>query len=452
MQHYHLIAIGGAVMHYLALHLHRQGHKVTGSDDDIFEPSASRLREAGLHPDALGWHPERIHTGIDAVILGMHAKADNPELLQAQELGLRVVSFPAFIYEQCAHKHRVVVAGSHGKTTITGMIAHVLQACGRKFDYLLGAQLEGFAHMVHLSEDAPLVVIEGDEYPSSPIDLRPKFLHYHHHIGVISGIAWDHINAYPDLDVYVQQFDQFADATPKGGALIFSEDDDFATIVGRKERDDVQRFEYGLPSHEIRDGITILTTPEGAYPLQIFGDHNLRNLNCARIVCNRIGVGNKEFYEAIMRFKGAKNRLEKVWEQNDTRVYRDFAHAPSKVKATVQAVRKQFLGHRLVAVFELHTYSSLNKDFLPEYQRSLAEADEALVCFNPHTLAIKKLPALEPAYVAQCLDHPNLQVWQDTTKLLPWMQTKLQPNTIVLLMSSGHLGGFNPEHLAYRLP
>lgn len=447
MQHYHLIAIGGAVMHYIALHLHRQGHAVTGSDDDIFEPSASRLRTAGLHPEALGWHEHRIHTGIDTVIVGMHAKGDNPELLKARSLGIRIVSFPEFMYEQCRHKHRIVIAGSHGKTTITGMVAHVLRSCGRTFDYLLGAQLEGFEYMVQLSEDAPLVVIEGDEYPSSPLDLRPKFLHYHHHIGVISGIAWDHINAYPDLDVYVQQFDQFADSTPKGGALIFSEDDDFATIVGRKEREDVTRFEYGLPSHEVRDGYTILTTPEGVYPLQIFGDHNLRNLNCARIVCNRVGVSNKEFYEAIMRFKGAKNRLELVLEHHGAKVFRDFAHAPSKVRATVQAVRKQFPNRKLVAVFELHTYSSLNKDFLKEYHHTLQGADAAVVCFNPHTLAIKKLPPLEPTFIAQCFDQPGLEVWDDTSQLLPWLQRTMAPDTVLLLMSSGHLGGFKPESL-----
>ncbi len=439
MKRVHLIAIGGAVMHYIALMLQRKGVQVSGSDDDIFEPSAGRLKQAGLFPDKLGWYPERIDQSLDAVILGMHAKADNPELLRAKELGVTVLSFPEFIYQQCLDKHRVVIGGSHGKTTITGMVAHVLKTLGRKFDYVLGAQVDGFEFMVKLEDESPLIVIEGDEYPSSPLDPTPKFLHYHHHIGVISGIAWDHINAYPNVDVYVQQFDKFADSTPKGGSLIFTEDDDFATIVGRKEREDVQAIEYGLPKYQIRQGVTFLMHKNGEVALNVFGKHNLRNIECARQVCTRIGVKEEDFYKAISSYKGAKNRLEKV--NGNPLIFRDFAHAPSKVRATVQAVREQFPDQKLIACLELHTYSSLNRHFIQEYQGSLQEADVALVYFDPHTLAIKKLPPLTNEEVIKAFGRADMSVFDSADLLFEKIKELSQSEAVILMMSSGSFNG-----------
>lgn len=441
MKKVHLIAIGGAVMHYIALMLQRKGVQVSGSDDDIFEPSAGRLRAAGLFPESLGWHPERIDQSLDAVILGMHAKADNPELLRAKELGIKILSFPELIHSQCLDKHRVVIGGSHGKTTITGMVAHVLKQLGRKFDYVLGAQVEGFEFMVKLEDDSPLVIIEGDEYPSSPLDPSPKFLHYKHHIGVISGISWDHINAYPNVDVYVQQFDRFADSTPKGGTLIFTDDDDFATIVGRKEREDVQAIEYGLPKYTIRDGTTYLQSKTGEIPLKVFGKHNLRNIECAKQVCLKIGVKEDDFYKSISQYKGAKNRLERVETDGQLMIFRDFAHAPSKVRATVQAVREQYPNKKLIACLELHTYSSLNQQFIQEYHGSLQDADQAFVYFDPHTLAIKKLPALPTEEVLKAFAKPGLQVLNNADQLFDQLKSTISAETVLLMMSSGSFNG-----------
>lgn len=440
MKKIHLIAIGGAVMHNVALMLHRQNFVITGSDDDIFEPSSGRLLKAGLMPAEMGWFPERITPDLDAVIVGMHAKKENPELLKAQSLGLRILSFPELVFELSSEKHRIVIAGSHGKTTISAMICHVLKHLNRKFSYVLGAQIEGFEYMVNIEEDDPLIIIEGDEYPTSPLDPKPKFLHYRHHVGVISGIAWDHINAYPDMDSYVLQFDNFADATPKGGALIFSEDDDFATIVGRKERDDVQRFEYGLPTYDIKDGVSWLKITEKLIPLLVFGEHNLRNLNCAKMVCNRLGVKDEEFYQAIQTFKGAKNRLEKVGEKDGFLIYKDFAHAPSKLKATLQAVRKQYPNKHLIACMELHTYSSLNKDFIQEYQGSMDHADTGIIYFDAHTFDIKKIPVIQAEEVLQAFGNKKLEVYTDASLLKNRLKELTQPNRVLLLMSSGNFG------------
>jgi UDP-N-acetylmuramate: L-alanyl-gamma-D-glutamyl-meso-diaminopimelate ligase len=447
----HFIAIGGSAMHNLALALHSKGYEVTGSDDEIFEPSRTRLEKAGILPKAIGWFPEKIHGELDAVILGMHARKDNPELLKAQELGLKVYSYPEYIYSQCTHKQRVVIAGSHGKTTITSMILHVLKYYKRKFDYLVGAQIEGFDTMVQLTEDAPVIIIEGDEYLSSPIDPTPKFLHYKHHMGVISGIAWDHINVFPTFNDYVKQFDAFADSSPKGGVLIYSEEDDLATLIGRKEREDVLRIEYETHKHVIKNGKTFLKTDEGDVSVQVFGDHNMKNISAAKAVCNRLGVNDKMFYEAITNFKGAANRLEVLAEGNSTIVFKDFAHAPSKLSATTNAVKKQYEKRELTAVLELHTFSSLNKEFLPLYRESFGKADEPIVYYNPETLKHKKLPELAQEDLIKAFDNPKLKVYTDNEKLKSDLLTKEWNNRNLLLMSSGNFAGMNIKELAQTI-
>ncbi|MFN8415948.1 MAG: Mur ligase family protein [Cytophagaceae bacterium] len=443
----HFIAIGGAVMHNLALALHNMGYQVSGSDDEIFEPSKTRLAAKGLLPEQMGWYPEKITSDINAIILGMHARKDNPELLRAQELGLKIYSFPQYIYEQSKNKQRIVIAGSHGKTTITSMIMHVLNYHKKDFDYLVGAKIEGFETMVRIS-DAPIIIIEGDEYLTSPLDLTPKFLHYKHHIGVISGIAWDHINVYPTFESYVSQFDAFADSTPKGGILIFSESDDLATLIGNKERADVTAIEYKAHPHDIMDGITYLNTDMRKVPLQVFGKHNLKNISAALEVCLKVGITKPMFYEAMEQFKGAANRLELVGRKNNKVVFKDFAHAPSKLKATSKAVKKQFPNHKLVAVLELHTFSSLNKEFLSQYKDTYKTPDEPIVYFSPETVAHKKLATITAEEVKEAFDNPKVRVFTESKALEEYLKSLNWTNTNLLLMSSGNFGGINIKELS----
>ncbi len=448
----HFIAVGGSAMHNLAIALHQKGYQVTGSDDEIVEPSKTRLANRGLLPEAIGWFPEKIDSGLEAVILGMHARADNPELLRARELGLRVFSYPEYIYEQCKDKQRIVIAGSHGKTTITSMILHVLQYHNRKFDFMVGAQIEGFETMVRLSEDAPVVIIEGDEYLASPVDRRPKFLLYKHHIGLVSGIAWDHINVFPTFDEYVRQFDLFADATPRSGTLIFDETDDLVTVICRKEREDVQRVEYTTHRHVVRDGQTCLVTDaDEEVPVQVFGEHNMRNLNGARAILSKIGIGDRRFYEAIRTFKGAARRLEVVGQNQNTIVYRDFAHAPSKLEATTRAVKKQFTDRKLVACLELHTFSSLNKEFLKQYKGSFEDADTAIVYFNPHTIAHKKLEPISPEDVKNAFRRKDLMVFTDHLELGQYLTSQQWSAKNLLLMSSGTFNGTDLKALSQKI-
>ncbi len=441
----HLIAVGGAVMHNVALALHAQGSRVTGSDDEIFEPARSRLAAAGLLPPADGWDAARVTPDLDAVIVGMHARADNPELLHARELGLRVVSFPEFVFEQSRHKQRVVIGGSHGKTSITALILHVLRANGRKFDYLVGAQLAGFDRMVQLTADAPVIIIEGDEYLAAPFDPRPKFHLYQHHIGVISGIEWDHINVFPTQAAYVEQFRIFAALTPKAGALIYDKTDELAQEVCVPSNPDVTYVGYTAHEHAIRDGQTfLLSKKDDEIPIQIFGQHNLRNISAAREVCRLLGIKGKDFYDAISSFKGAARRLELLAETPTARVYRDFAHAPSKVRATTRAAREQFPDRRLVAVLELHTFSSLNPAFLPNYAHALDGASEAVVFFDPHVLEHKRLPPLDAAQVQAAFARPDVRVVTDRAALEAYLRP-LAPlhNTTLLLMSSGTFNGLD---------
>ncbi len=442
LQAIHFISIGGSAMHNLAIALHKQGHTISGSDDEIYEPSYTRLEQQGLLPTAMGWFPERIHSGLSCVILGMHARKDNPELARAQELGLPIYSYPEYVFQQSQQKQRVVIAGSHGKTTITSMIMHVLQYQKRLFDYLVGAQVDGFETMVKLTPDAPVIVIEGDEYPSSPIDPKPKFIHYQPHIALISGMAWDHVNIYPTWDLYVDQFEMLADAMPRGGILVFDETDDMLDVVGQKDRQDVAKVPYGIHPHQIQDGKTVLLTKDGSeIPVLVFGEHNMKNIGGAMAVCDRLGITDAMFYEAISSFKGASKRLEKLSETPELIVYRDFAHAPSKVEATTEAVKAQFPDRKLLAAVELHTFSSLNKDFLSQYKHKLAAADVAVVYFNTHTLAIKRLEPISVEDVKAAFDQSNLHVFTDIDALKAFLDDQREKVGVMLLMSSGTFGG-----------
>ncbi|MCS6821918.1 MAG: Mur ligase family protein [Microscillaceae bacterium] len=448
----HFIAIGGSVMHNLALELLSKGYQVSGSDDEIFEPAKSHLAAHNLLPEQLGWFPDKVTPDLEAVIVGMHAKADNPELQKALSLNLRVYSFPEYIYQHCQNKHRIVIAGSHGKTTITAIIMHVLKVNKRKFDYVVGSKLEGFERTVSLNPKNPTIIIEGDEYPSSPLDKTPKFLHYKHHIAVITGIAWDHYNVFPTFESYLKPFEDLVNQSEKGGFLIYSKDDKWATkLCTEKEIPDVMPIGYHVHNHKIVNGQTILIAENGnKYPIQIFGEHNLRNISAAHIVCDKIGITEEEFYEALTTFKGAAQRLEKFAQNEYSTFFRDFAHAPSKVQATVKAVKTQFPKRKLVACLELHSYSSLNTQFIPQYKNTLKDADVAIVYFNPKTLKNKNLHLTEDQ-VRQAFAYKNLIVMQDSQALWQWLQEQNWENKNLLLMSSGNFDNLNFEELAKKL-
>ncbi len=438
----HFIAIGGSAMHNLAIALKLVGYNITGSDDEIFEPSRSRLNNHGILPAHIGWFPEKIHHGLDAIILGMHARADNPELLRAQELGLRIFSYPEYLYEQSKDKVRIVIGGSHGKTTITAMVLHVLAQCGVEADYMVGAQLDGFDVMVRLSDTAKFMVMEGDEYLTSPIDRRPKFLLYRPHIAVISGIAWDHINVFPTLENYIHQFELFTEVIEPHGHLIYYQGDDAVNKVAAAFIGNITA--YGIHPYEITEGKLLISDLDGnKVPLHVFGEHNLANLNAARLVCLEMGVKANDFYRAISSFKGASRRLEFVGEQNGSLVYRDFAHAPSKVRASVAALRLQYPKNHLAACLELHTFSSLNETFIGQYKGSLDAADVAVVFYDPHAVALKRLPALKPEQILEAFDHPNLFVFSDVTKLQQFLASDSCKGRVLALMSSGSFKGLS---------
>lgn len=437
MNHYHFIAIGGAVMHNLALALVRKGDQITGSDDEIYEPSRTRLENAGILPTEMGWFPEKIHADLDGVILGMHARIDNPELIRAQELGIPIFSFPEFIYNQSQTKKRVVIAGSHGKTTITSMILHVLKEQGLDFDYLVGAQIEGFDLMVRLS-NAPFIVIEGDEYLTSPIDRRPKFFHYHHDVVLVSGIAWDHFNVFPDFEEYRAQFSRLMELTPKKGKLIYCESDPLVKEAAEQALTQGQKIPYRSHPAQIIEGKTFLFTEKGPVELEIFGEHNLQNLQGALHICQDLGISAEQFYSSIQTFKGAAKRQEILAKNDSGILFRDFAHAPSKLKATVNAVKNQFPNRRLVAVQELHTYSSLNKAFLPNYAHSMDKADVAIVYLNPHAVALKKLELMDEITLREGFKRSDLQVFTESQALKDYLLGLNYQNTNLLLMSSGN--------------
>jgi len=444
----HFIAIGGSAMHNLAIALHKKGYRVTGSDDEIFDPSRTRLSGYGLLPEKYGWFPEKIHSGLDAAIVGMHAKGDNPELLRAKELGIKLYSYPEYLYEHSKNKTRVVIGGSHGKTTITAMILHVLQHCNIDADYMVGAQLEGFDVMVRLTDDARYMIMEGDEYPSSPIDLRPKFHLYKPNIAVVSGIAWDHINIFKTFNTYVDQFSTFVQTIEKPGTLIYCASDPIVKeLCSKEDSDNLKLYPYHIPDHEVIDGKTHLIHEGNRFPIRLFGQHNLLNIEAVRMVCLQLGIENVGFLEAMETFKGASNRMEVVYQDQKNTVIRDFAHAPSKLKATVAAVREQFPGKRIIACMELHTYSSLSKEFLAHYKGSMDGADLAVVFYSLHALKLKRLPMLQPEMVATAFDKPGIQVITDKVVLEHLIRTNIATETIFLLMSSGNFGGLDIQAL-----
>lgn len=446
----HFIAIGGSAMHNMAIAMHKKGFKVTGSDDEIVEPSKSRLEKCGLLPLKMGWNTTNIHEKIDAVILGMHARADNPELLKAKELGLKIYSYPEYIYEQTKDKTRVVIGGSHGKTTITAIILHVLNYCKLNCDYMVGAQLDGFDTMVKFTKEATIAVIEGDEYLSSPIDRRPKFHLYKPNIALLSGIAWDHINVFPTFENYVEQFKLFIDIIESSGTLIYCSKDAEVKKLAETTSNKIKCIPYDIPNYKIENGTTFLLD-QLPIPLFVFGEHNLMNINGARLVCRELGITDENFNAAIQSFKGASKRMELVAQNENSVFYKDFAHSPSKLKATTAALKQQFPNRKLIACMELHTFSSLNEDFLNQYNGSMAMADEAFVYFNPHTIEHKKLKPITSTQVANAFGGNNISIYTDSQKMQADLKKRLWANTNLLMMSSGNFDGIDFKKLAGEL-
>ena len=443
----HFIAIGGAAMHNLALALHLKGDAITGSDDEIFDPSKSRLSASGILPKVFGWFPEKITTHLDAIVLGMHAKADNPELLKAQELGLKIYSYPEFLYKQSKFKTRVVIGGSHGKTTITSMILHVMHYFNREVDYMVGAQLEGFDVMVKLTEHNDFIILEGDEYLSSPIDRRPKFHLYKPNIALLSGIAWDHINVFPTWENYVEQFSIFVDSIVEGGSITYNIEDAEVKKVVESSENTIRKFPYQTPNYKVQGGTTLLETEEGPMPIEIFGKHNLNNLAGAKWICQQMGIDENDFYEAISTFQGASKRLEKIAETEKSIAYKDFAHSPSKVLATTNALKNQYPNRKLIACLELHTYSSLNPEFLKEYKGALDAADVAVVFYSPHAVEIKKLKTISSEQIANAFQRENLIIYTNPIAFKTFLFSQEFNDTSLLLMSSGDYGGLDFKEL-----
>lgn len=438
----HFIAIGGSAMHNLAIALFKKGYIVSGSDDEIFDPAKSNLDKYGLLPDTIGWNPDIITTDIDEIILGMHARIDNPELNKAQKLGLKIFSYPEYLYEQSKDKIRLVIGGSHGKTSITAMILHVLAKEEIDCDYMVGAKLNGFDIMVKLTSNAKIMVIEGDEYLTSPIDRRPKFHLYKPHIAIISGIAWDHINVFPTFEIYVDQFRKFINLIDKKGQLIYCSDDIVLKGMAENTAPELDKIPYSiLPHHIDNQGITFIHHDSYEIPVKVFGNHNLSNINAARYACNQLGISDMDFFKAISDFPGASNRLELVAENHFTKVFKDFAHSPSKLQATTSAMKDQFINRKLVAAMELHTFSSLNSDFLKQYAGAMDKPDTAIVYFNPHTIEHKKLPPISVDDVRNAFQRDDLLVFTDSNELINTLKSIDYTNQNLLLMSSGNFDG-----------
>lgn len=441
----HFIAIGGAIMHQLAIELHRNGNEVTGSDDEIFEPAKTNLHQYRLLPDTTGWFPERINENLDAVILGMHAREDNPELQRARALGLKIYSFPEYIYEFSKNKKRIVIAGSHGKTSTTSMVMHVLQKANIPFDFLVGAKVPGFDRSVQLS-DAQYIILEGDEYPASALNKIPKIHYYHPHISVLTGIEWDHINVFPTYENYVGQFRHYLQQMQEQDAkLIYCSADDEVVKLVQEFSDKLSIHPYTTPQYSIGKEEVLVEHSEEAYPVSVFGAHNLQNMEAARLVCAELGVSAEDFYKNIADFEGAARRLEKVHEDDQRIIFRDFAHAPSKVRATLKAVRERYPNHILIACLELHTFSSLNADFHAEYESTLIPADKAAVYFSKHALTLKRLPLLDSEQLKQSFVQQDLDVYSDPEAIQKWIEEQLDTDkpTCLLMMSSGTFDGLD---------
>ena len=438
----HFISIGGAVMHNMAMALHKKGFIVSGSDDEIYEPAKSRLEKYGLLPKEMGWNANSITKDIDAIVLGMHARKDNPEMLRAQELGIKIYSFPEYMYEQTKNKKRIVIGGSHGKTSTTAMIMYVLKYHNIEFDYLVGSMIEGFETMVGLSETSKIAVFEGDEYLTSALDLRPKFHVYKADVGIITGVSWDHINVFPTYDNYLEQFRIFIRELPANGELIYCADDEAVKSVCENTPTKAKLIPYSTPKNSVENGITSIIEQEQKIPLKVFGKHNLQNMMAAKNACAYAGINSEKFYEAIQSFKGTANRLETLTEDSHSIIYRDFAHAPSKLKATINAVKNLYPERKLIAIYELHTFSSLNKEFLPHYKNSMVEADVKAVLFSKHALEMKKMPMLDIAEVAANFGN-DVKVFTDKNELRKFIESQYTKHENLLLMSSGTFDGMD---------
>ena len=443
----HFIAIGGSAMHNLAIALHLKGYLISGSDDNIFEPSKSRLDKYDLLPEKFGWFSSNISSDLDFVILGMHAKPDNPELLEAKSRNIKILSYPEFIFEMSKNKTRVVIGGSHGKTSITAMVLHVLNNNNKKVDFMVGAQLEGFETMVHLSDENDFILLEGDEYLSSPIDRRPKFHLYKPNIALISGISWDHINVFPTKENYIYQFESFLDTIVQGGVLVYNKLDKEVERISLDCEKSIRKLEYSIPEHFIKDGVTYLVTDEGDIPLYIFGDHNLSNLAGAKLVCQLMGVQEEEFYSSIISFKGADKRLETILKMKDRHVFKDFAHSPSKVLATTKALKKQFQDRKLIAVLELHTFSSLNKNFINQYKDTLKSADLAVLFYDPNAVLKKGLIEIDHQKIKNAFNDNDLKVFSKTDQLKKFLLEQSYANSNLLFMSSGNYASLDLNFL-----
>ncbi|QMU66324.1 MAG: peptidoglycan synthetase [Flavobacteriaceae bacterium] len=447
----HFIAIGGSAMHNLAIALHLKGYQITGSDDMIHEPSKSRLEKYGLLPEKFGWFPENISLELDSIILGMHAKKNNPELVKAQELGVKIYSYPEFLYEQSKDKTRVVIGGSHGKTTITSMVLHILNYHGKEVDYMVGAQLDGFETMVCLTKENDFMVLEGDEYLSSTIDRRPKFHLYKPNIALLSGIAWDHINVFPTFENYTEQFRIFVDSLTPGGIMVYNEEDPIVKDMVAHSEHPVKKYPYRTPKHFIENNTTYIDTSEGAIPLEIFGEHNIQNLAGAKWICQHMGIDEDDFYEAITSFTGASKRLEKIAETTSSVIFKDFAHSPSKVKATTMALKKQYPQKTLIACLELHTYSSLNAKFLKEYKDTLDAATAAVVFYSPDALKIKQLEEITPGQIADAFKRDDLIIYTNSDAFKEFLFRQSLEEKVIVFMSSGNYGGLDFEEVKKRI-
>ncbi|MBZ9728452.1 Mur ligase domain-containing protein [Salegentibacter sp. JZCK2] len=443
----HFIAIGGSAMHSLALALHEKGNTITGSDDAIYEPSKSALEKVGLLPGEFGWFPQKITQDLDAVVLGMHAKKDNPELKRAGELGLKIYSYPEFLFELSKEKTRVVIGGSHGKTTITAMIIHVMHYHGKEIDYMLGAPVRGIEGTINLSDENDFMLIEGDEYPASAIDLRPKFHLYQPNIALLSGIAWDHINVFPTFENYVEQFQIFISSIVKGGILVYNVEDETLKNLAENTENQIRKHPYFTPEYHVEDGETILETSEGDMPLEIFGRHNMNNLAGAKWICQHMGIDEDDFYEAMMEFEGAERRLEKIYENGNAILFKDFAHSPSKVKASNQAVKEQYPDKKLIACLELHTFSSLNSEFIQEYKDTLNKADEVIIFYSPEAIAQKQMQFISAEDIKVAFNKSDLEVISETSELKDILESKDFNNSVLLLMSSGTFGNLDLEEV-----
>ena len=447
----HFIAIGGSAMHNLAIALHKKGYQVSGSDDEIFEPSKSRLQQHGLLPERQGWDPEKISSQLDAIILGMHARADNPELKRALDLGLKVYSYPEYLYSQTENKTRAVIGGSHGKTTVTSMVMHACRQTQKAFDFMVGAQLEGFDTMVSLSADAPIAIFEGDEYLSSPIDMRPKFLWYKPQIAILTGVAWDHINVFPTFEGYVNQFRLFAQSIPDGGTLIYYAGDEHLRIIAQEQQHRIHTLSYeGLP-FITQQGVTQIQWQGNTYPTQVFGAHNLQNIHAAMLMCEKLGISHHDFLTSMSSFAGAARRLQVLANNSESTVFLDFAHSPSKLKATTQAVRAQYPDRELIACMELHTFSSLNKAFLPQYKHSMQEAHRAFVYFSPEVVKHKRLEPFTVEEVSSAFDQPGLEVHTNSQQLFDQLGAMNWKNKNLLIMTSGNFDGIDIKQFVENL-